>query len=162
MTSGKSNGATDKPSESPESIPSLLGRDGKLYKRSKLAGFPRICQVCGTSFRVASKSTPGKFCSKPCRWEWMKRNPNLNWQLAGQEKMRAKFAAMTPEQRKAYCDHPPENTPELRLLNSLSKRGDLNPMKRPEVAAKVSRTTKERHGKQSSARFKQMWKDGKL
>ena len=82
--------------------------------------------------------------------------------MAGQAVMRKRFASMTIEERRAYCDHVPINTPENRRLNSLSKMGEKNPMKRPEVAAKVSATIKRRWGTFFSEQMKNTWKSGKL
>ena len=131
-----------------------------------MAGFPRTCAECNTNFRVQSRSQPGKWCSLKCRREWQKRNPNMKWQLAGQAKMRARFAAMTVTEKYQYCmverNNIPKLTPEIRRKLSVTKLGNLNPMKRPEVALKVSQTIKMKHGKTSSERFKQMWKAGRL
>src|SRR5205085_10150860 len=109
---------------------------------------------------VPSNTQLGRFCSNRCHGDWLRSHPNLKWQLAGQAKMRAKFAAMTPEERKKFCDHPPQNTPRVRKLIAQSKMGDKNPMKRPEVAAKVSATIKRKWTAFFSSQLKKNWKEG--
>lgn len=68
-------------------------------------------------------------------------------------------STLTPEEeaiRKAAAEA------ETRRKIAESKRGDRNPMKRAEVAQKVSATLKARHSGVLSENMKQRWRDGKI
>lgn len=85
---------------------------------------------------------------------------------AAHEAMRAKWAAMTPDERRAKSNIKALTasvaTPRVRRLLSETKRGALNPMKRPEVAAKVSATVKARWSGFLSEKMKHQWRDGRM
>ena len=53
-------------------------------------------------------------------------------------------------------------TPRVRRLISESKKGDKNPMKRPEIAEKVSKTIKEKWGPFFSEQLKTAWREGRM
>ena len=64
--------------------PVFTGQGWKLYRRSKLAGFPRVCIRCQKDFRVPSSTQKGKFCTRTCKDEWQKENVNEEWLKSGQ------------------------------------------------------------------------------
>lgn len=53
-------------------------------------------------------------------------------------------------------------TDRVRAIFSETKRGDRNPMKRADVAEKVSRTVKEKWGPFFAEKMRRTWRDGRL
>ena len=128
---------------------------------------PRTCPVCRKEFTL----TPAfvrevNCCSRPCRYEWMRMHVDENWLRAGQVAAKARWDSMTPTERIEKSNikklHASVQTPRVRKLLSDTKRGERNPMKRPEVAKKVSATIKEKWRRFFSEQMKQSWRDGKI
>lgn len=80
--------------------------------------------------------------------------------------MRAKWRGMTHEERIANSNieqlKAAAKTPRVRRLLSAAKMGDANPMRRPEVAQKVSVTLKAKWGSRFSAKMKDSWRRGAI
>jgi len=128
---------------------------------------PRTCPICQKEFTL----TPAfvrevNCCSRPCQYEWMRTHVNEKWLRAGQVAAKARWDSMTPTERveksniKALLAS--MQTPRARKLLSDTKRGERNPMKRPEVAEKVSASIKKKWGPFFSEQMKRSWRDGNI
>jgi G:T-mismatch repair DNA endonuclease (very short patch repair protein) len=80
--------------------------------------------------------------------------------------MKARWDSMTPEERREKSNiaalTASASTPRVRKLLSETKMGDRNPMKRPEVAEKVSQTMLEKWSPFFSEQMKRNWREGRI
>jgi hypothetical protein len=113
-----------------------------------------------------SRKDTAKFCSYRCHAEWQKVHYNRDWLKKGQDAMRQKWQSMTPEERIQNSNieilKAAAKTKRVRKIFSDTKRGELNPMKRPAVARKVSETIRRKWLPFFSQQMKESWKKGKI
>jgi G:T-mismatch repair DNA endonuclease (very short patch repair protein) len=128
-----------------------------------------VCPQCETTFELTPslvRQSRRHFCGKPCQAAWQRTHVNPNWLQSGQRAMKAKWDAMAPAERLASSNIKAllaaAKTPRVRRILADSKRGDMNPMKRSEVAQKVSTTIKRKWRAFFSEQMSQNWKDGKI
>ena len=127
----------------------------------------RRCPTCKVVFGLSPALVrPRNWCSRECKNEWQRHNVNQKWLRAGQAAMRAKWRAMSPQERREKSNivtlTAAAASPEGRRKLSETKLGDRNPMKRPEVAEKVSRTLIEKWSPILSDRMKERWRSGRM
>ena len=127
----------------------------------------QTCPTCGTEIQL----TPAfvrevNCCSRPCRWEWQRRHVNEKWLRSGQLAMKARWDRMSPQERRDNSNIEAllaaAKTERVRQLFSSTKMGDSNPMKRPEVAEKVSQTIRKKWSSFFAEQMRRSWKNGKL
>ncbi len=147
----------------------------RAYRRLKVRFCSRECRKdrvsitchCGKVFEVVkARQHNAKYCSYGCRDEWQRTHINQKWLRAGQRAMRAKWRNMSPAERLEQSNIKlllaSAKTKRVRKIFSITKKGNLNPMKRPEVARKVSATIRKKHLKFFSEKMRNTWRQGKL
>lgn len=126
-----------------------------------------VCVQCQKQFTVIrARKRSARFCCRTCKDGWQTVHVNQAWLKAGQAKAKARWVSMTPQERVAASNiealKAAANSTEGRRKLSETKRGERNPMKRADVAEKVSLTIRERHGKMFSEQMKRTWADGRI
>jgi len=118
---------------------------------------PSRCLTCGNPTKEANRT----YCSYACSGKSRQRRVYKVCVACGKAFWRWQYKVGIDSMK--WCSILCKNrSPEMRHAASQSKLGDLNPMRRPEVARKMSCTLRERHSRMFSERMKETWKTGKI
>jgi hypothetical protein len=126
-----------------------------MTMRKRVERFVCKCEECGSDI-VFTKAKPRRFCSNDCKNQWQKVAMLGENNPAHGKTYRTKKTH--PEWAKAI-----RKTTRERAINS----GDKNPMKRPDVAKKMSETRRKNvtsdpeYRKNLSEKMKQRWREGR-
>lgn len=121
------------------------------------------CLYCSKPYEViTARRDISKFCSRLCQNTYQSHHFKTSVIEQRSQKLKQKAALMSSEERKRRWGHPPILSKVAREKISLSKIGEANPMKRPEVAEKVSKTLREKYGVFFSNQMKAAHLAGKI